>query len=59
MRYVAVRRPRMGWDEWSPMLEPKTVIESDPVDTGLVDHNENVIYRVMSPIGFVELKERL
>lgn len=48
----------MGWDEWSPMLEPKTIIEAEPMDTGLVDPNENAIYRVMSPIGFVELKER-
>lgn len=58
MRYVAIRRPRMGWDEWSPMLEPKTVHEPEPIDTGLVDQNENAIYRVMSAIGFVELKER-
>jgi hypothetical protein len=58
MRYIAVRRPRMAWDEWSPMLEAKTVMEPEPVDTGLVDRDENVIYRVMAPIGFVELKER-
>lgn len=58
MRYVTLpRRPRMGWDDWSPMLEARTVHEHEPTDTGLVDSLESQIYRVMSPIGFVELKE--
>lgn len=61
MRYVTMRRPRSATqqDLWeSPMLEGKTVLDPEPVDTGLVDPTENVIYRVMSPIGFVALRER-
>jgi hypothetical protein len=57
MRYVVIR-PRAGWRDEEPMLEGKTVHEQTPVDTGLRDKDGNRIYRVMSPIGFVELKER-
>lgn len=61
MRYVTMRRPRNSTQHdlmESPMLEGKTVMEPEPIDTGLVDVNESGIYRVMSPIGFVELRER-
>ncbi len=57
MRYVAIR-PRASWDDDKPMMEAKTVHEREPVDTGLMDADGNTIWRVMSPIGFVELKER-
>jgi len=40
------------------MLEGRTVYESEPVDTGLIDKGGHKIFRVMSPVGFVELKER-
>jgi len=56
MRYVT--RPRASWDEDKPHIEGKTVHEREPVDTGLLDANGTPIWRVMSPIGFVELKER-
>lgn len=58
MRYVA--RPRMDDDPPSPLLEPdsRIVYEPEPIDTGLVDKHESQIFRVMSPIGFVELRER-
>ena len=59
MRYVSARtRPRSGWDDEHPMLEAKTVHEPEPIDTGLLDADGNRIYRVMSPVGFVALKER-
>jgi len=57
MRYVSIR-PRMDWRDETPMLEARTVHEREPIDTGLLDAEGNRIYRVMSPIGFVELKER-
>lgn len=41
-----------------PMLEGRTVHEREPVDTGLLDADGKRIYRVTSPIGFVELRER-
>lgn len=56
MRYVI--RPRMDWLDAEPMIEGKTVHEREPVNTGLLDKNGNPIFRVTSPIGFVELKER-
>lgn len=56
MRYVT--RPRASWDEDKPHIEGKTVHEREPVDTGLLDKDGNAIWRIMSPIGFVELKER-
>lgn len=57
MRYVVIR-PRMDWRDETPGLEGKTVHEQEPVKTGLLDKDGNPIFRVMSPIGFVELKER-
>lgn len=57
MRYVAIR-PRAEWNDESPMLEGKTVHEREPVNTGILDKDGNPIYRVMSPIGFIELRER-
>ena len=57
MRYVIIR-PRAEWDDDKPMLEGKTVHEQEPVKTGVLDKDGNPIYRVMSPIGFVELGER-
>ncbi len=59
MRYVTMRRPRMYTTDDMPMLEAKTVHEPDPIDTGIVDQYESPIFRVMSPVGFVEMKERL
>lgn len=59
MRYIV--RPRQTiYDDLreTPMLEARTVHEPGPLDTGIVDVDGNRIYRVMSPIGFVELKER-
>jgi hypothetical protein len=59
MRYVV--RPRAETFDAlreTPHLEGRTVLEPEPVDTGLVDKDGNRIWRVMSPIGFVELKER-
>lgn len=40
------------------MLEARYVHEREPIDTGLVDRNGNSIFRIMGPIGFVEMKER-
>ena len=40
------------------MLEAKTVHEREPVDTGVLDASGQKIFRVMSPVGFTELKER-
>lgn len=57
MRYVVIR-PRASWDEDKPMLEGRTVHQSEPIDTGVLDGDGNPIFRVMSPIGFVELRER-
>lgn len=57
MRYVTIR-PRMDWREDGPMLEGKTIHEPEPIKTGLLDHDGHPIYRVTSPIGFIELKER-
>jgi len=49
VKYVAIpRRPRSGdyFDE-GPILEGRTVyIESDPIDTGLLDVNGTRLYRV-------------
>ena len=56
MRYIV--RPRACWDDDKPMLEGKTVHEREPVDTGLLDKDGQKIWRVMSPVGFIELKER-
>ncbi len=56
MRYII--RPRASWDDESPMIEGKTVHEREPVNTGILDKDGNSIFRVMSPIGFRELKER-
>jgi len=57
MRYVT--RPRASdWPEDRPHIEGKTVHEREPVDTGLLDKDGTPIYRVMSPIGFIELRER-
>lgn len=60
MRYVTIR-PRAGTQGElldSPMLEARTVHEAEPVDTGILDHEGRAIFRVMSPVGFVALKER-
>lgn len=59
MRYVI--RPRAETFDMlreTPHLGGSTVMEPEPVDTGLLDKDGNKIWRVMSPIGFVELKER-
>jgi hypothetical protein len=56
VRYII--RPRADWRDDTPLLEGKTVYEREPGDTGLLDKDGNKIWRVMSPIGFVELKER-
>jgi len=59
MAYVT--RPRLTrYDDLreTPMLEGQTVWEPEPVDTGLLDKNGVPIFRVMDPIGFVEMKER-
>ena len=56
MRYVT--RPRASWDDEMPMIEGTTVHEREPIKTGILDEAGNDIWRVMSPIGFVELKER-
>lgn len=56
MRYVIL--PRAQWDDDRPLLEGRTVHEREPVDTGLLNKDGQKIWRVMSPIGFVELKER-
>ncbi len=59
MRYVI--RPRADtYDALreTPVLEARTVLEPEPIKTGILDKDGNDIWRVMSPIGFVELKER-
>ena len=59
MRYVI--RPRLArFDDLrqTPMLEAQTVWEMEPIDTGLLDQDGVPIFRVMDPIGFVEMKER-
>jgi len=52
-RYVS-RRPSTFCDSWS---EPQyvtnlTVVEADPVPTGLLDSDGNEIYRINDPVGF-------
>lgn len=59
MRYVI--RPRADTLDTlreTPHLGAQTVMEPEPVKTGLLDKDGNDIWRIMSPIGFVELKER-
>ena len=59
MKYVT--RPRSAqWDELqeTPMLEGRTVHDREPVDTGILDQDGQSIFRVMSPIGFIEMRER-
>lgn len=59
MRYVT--RPRSDtFDDLcdSPLIEARMVMEQNPVKTGLLDKDGNDIWRVMSPVGFVELRER-
>lgn len=59
MRYVT--RPRANTFDAlreTPHLEARTVLESEDFNTGLLDKDGNPIFRTMSPIGFVELKER-
>jgi hypothetical protein len=60
MRYVTGRPRQSTADDLlqSPMLEAQTVHEPEPIDTGLVDRNGNTIFRIMGPIGFLEMKER-
>lgn len=61
MRYVI--RPRATRADTAetlsdtPHLGAQTVIESEPVDTGVLDKDGNSIWRVMSPIGFVKMRE--
>jgi hypothetical protein len=59
MRYF-IRPRNLTWDELqeTPQLEARTVFELEPTDTGILDQDGNPIWRRMSPIGFVELKER-
>ena len=60
MRYTTIR-PRMtpiGELQDSPLIEGRTVHEREPEDTGLLNHEDHPIYRVTSPIGFIELRER-
>ena len=55
-RYV-IRAPKTkaNDDDWyEPPLEPAlTVIESNPVPTGLFDEHGNEIWRTNDPIGFL------
>lgn len=51
-------RPRAGYDDDHPLLEAKTIFESEPASTGLLAVNGHPIYRVKAPIGFVEHKTR-
>ncbi len=56
----AIRRKATTADDLqnTPHLEGHTVYEAEPIDTGLVDADENPIVRLMAPIGFIELRER-
>lgn len=64
MRYVTMprRRPRAStfYDlQETPLLEATTVYEPDePIDTGVLDQHGDTYFRIMSPIGFTEMKER-
>lgn len=60
MRYVVIRPRLSRWDDLqeSPQLEGRTVYDQEPVETGILDADGHPICRTMSPIGFVELKER-
>lgn len=55
-------RPRADWYPMSqdePLLEGRTVFEASPIDTGILDHDGNRIWKAaIDPIGFVALKER-
>lgn len=60
MRYVI--RPLASepdpYDNFSTLIEGRTVYEPEPVKTGILDKDGNMVWRVVSPIGFVVLKER-
>lgn len=53
-RYIS-RRPRADDDYWRepPFITNLTVMESDPVSTGLLDADGNEIVRMNDPIGFI------
>lgn len=52
-RYAVMpRRPRMEWDDDSPMLPCLSVDSSEPVDTGLVTVTGEPIMRLPEEMGF-------
>lgn len=46
------QKPRGEYSDDTPLIEGKTVIEADPVKTGLLDKNGNPLVRMTHPIGF-------
>ena len=65
MKHRYFIRPRLAHDDsWfdvpagDALFEGKTVFETLPVDTGLVDSSGYAIYRAGLTAGFVKLKER-
>lgn len=57
MRRPHVRRLDGDADDSSGEPASFEVYEPEPVDTGLLDQDGTPIWRLMNPIGFVELKE--
>ena len=54
-RYVSLARKQKAFDDdwYEAPLEPAlTVIENDPIPTGLLDAKGNDIYRMNDPMGF-------
>lgn len=46
------QKPRGEYSDDVPLTMAQTVIEPDPVKTGILDKNGNPIVRVTRPIGF-------
>lgn len=60
MRYVVRRKKATTADDLleSPLIVVPTVYDHEPVETGILDADGDMLVRVTAPIGFVELVER-